>query len=105
MKTAEEMTAYGRREKPTAGFPPRPQALEIVVRFPHSLSCGEAWESGKHKAVSHFPTRCLLFPELKDQNQYKEARSAQLRSRFRLILRLENAVTTALVTGSRSVFR
>src|SRR5438270_11790225 len=36
MKTAVEMTGYGCRGKPKAGFPLHPQPLEIAMRFPHS---------------------------------------------------------------------
>ena len=49
------MTGHGRGGKPKAGFPPRPQPLEIAVRFPHSHRLGgyyfdfrkEPWEAGR----------------------------------------------------------
>ena len=88
MKKAVEMTVYGRRGKPKAGFPRRPQPLEIGGRFPHShrleLSRGKV-ES--QQQASHFST-ALRFPfgEQNEQKQ-KEASLAELRS-FRLIVGL-----------------
>ena len=55
---AVEMPVCGRRGKPKAGFPPRPQPLEIATRFPHSHRPGWAWKSGKPKAG--FPLSHLL---------------------------------------------
>src|SRR5271157_3145815 len=51
---AVEMTGHGRGGKPKAGFPPRPQPLEIAPRFPHSHRPGEA--EGKWKAKTRLPT-------------------------------------------------
>lgn len=53
-KTTVEMTGHGRGGKPKAGFPPRPQPLEIAARFPHSHRRDEAVE--KWKAKSRLPT-------------------------------------------------
>jgi len=91
MKTAEEMVAYGRRGKPEAGFPPRPQALEIAVRFPHSLSRDGRWESGKPTAGFPLSHRSTIYMDgnLKSKTRRPEARSYA--PHFRLILRLENA--------------
>jgi hypothetical protein len=55
MKTAVEMTGHGRRGKPKAGFPPRPQPLEIaknaIPTFPQPRRGAEKW-----KTKSTFPT-------------------------------------------------
>lgn len=91
MKTAAEMTGYGRRGKPIPGFPPRPQPLEIDARFPHSRSRDEQWKSGKPKAV--FPLShcrcCTQSTDLKTKTWRPAARSSA--PPFRLILQLENA--------------
>ena len=91
MKTAEEMTAYGRPGKPTAGFPRRPQALEIAARFPHSLSRGGPWKSGKPTPGFPLFHRSTIYMDrkLKQKTRRPEARSCA--PHFRLILRLENA--------------
>src|SRR5260221_8716872 len=91
MKTAVEMTGPRRRGKPNAGFPRRPQPLQIAARFPHSHRRDDAVESGKPK--TGFPTfHChglSLFDLIK-----KGDLAAELRSRSRLIVRLENALIT-----------
>ena len=35
------MPGHGRGGKPKAGFPPRPQPLEIALRFPHFHRLGD----------------------------------------------------------------
>lgn len=72
MKTAAEMTARGRRGKPTTGFPPCPQALEITARFPHSRRLAIATERDPKSETRRPAARSYPPP-------------------FRLILRLENA--------------
>jgi hypothetical protein len=61
MKTAVEMTGHGRGGKPKAGFPPRPQPLEIancaIPTFPQPRRRAEKWKTKKH--VFHFPAHCL----------------------------------------------
>ncbi len=51
------MTGHGRGGKPKAGFPPRPQPLEIandaIPTFPQPRRGAEKWKNEKH--VSHFP--------------------------------------------------
>jgi hypothetical protein len=58
MKTAVEMTGHGRGGKPKAGFPPRPQPLEIancaIPTFPPPRRSNGKVEN--QKQVSHFPT-------------------------------------------------
>jgi len=97
MKTAAEMPACGCRGKPTAGFPPRPQALEIAARFPHFRSRYEQWKSGK--ANPAFPlSHCgcdAYSSDWKTKTGRPEARSYA--PPFRLILRLENAVRAGTV--------
>lgn len=85
------MTGYGRRGKPTPGFPRHPQPLEIAARFPHSRSRDEQWKSGKPKAA--FPLShcrcCTQSTDLKTKTWRPAARSSA--PPFRLILQLENA--------------
>ena len=54
MKKAVEMPGHGRGGKPKAGFPPRPQPLEIAKggRFPHSHRPDDeaGWKTGNPKA-------------------------------------------------------
>ena len=54
-QTAVEMTGHGRGGKPKAGFPPRPQPLEIannaIPTFPQPRRGAEKW-----KTKSTFPT-------------------------------------------------
>src|SRR5713226_6893021 len=81
------MTGHGRRGKPNAGFPQRPQPLEIAARFPHSHGRDEALESGKPNPG--FPTfQCTV--SVSNQIQ-RGGLAAELRSSSRLIVRLENA--------------
>ena len=91
MKTAAEMTGCGRRGKPKPDFPPRPQPLEIAMRFPHSRSRDAQWKSGKPKP--RFPlSHCCGFTRssnFKTKTRRPEARSSA--PPFRLILQLENA--------------
>jgi hypothetical protein len=54
-KRAVEMTGYGKRGKPKAGFPRFPQPLEIAVAIPHSHSPGD-YREGKWKSNSRIPT-------------------------------------------------
>jgi hypothetical protein len=90
--TAVEMTAYGRGGKPKAGFPPRPQALEIaqdaIPTFPPPRRGAEKW-----KTKSTFPTFPLAaFGVLKLKQHRKEDLAAgRYAPAFRLILQLENA--------------
>jgi hypothetical protein len=91
MKTAEEMTACGRRGKPKAGFPPRPQALEIAARFPHSLSRDERWKSGKPRAGFPLSRRSMIRMDRISKPKTRRPEAPSYAPRFRLILRLENA--------------
>jgi hypothetical protein len=90
MKTAVEMTGHGRRGKPKAGFPPRPQPLEIancaIPTFPPLRRSNGKVEN--QKQVSHFPTAYDLPWMTKFR---KEGLAAELRSFSRLTVRLEYA--------------
>jgi hypothetical protein len=62
MKTAVEMTGHGRGGKPTAGFPPRPQPLEIandaIPTFPQPRRGAEKWKT--KSTFLTFPLTVLL---------------------------------------------
>ena len=93
MKTAVEMTGHGRGGKPKAGFPPRPQPLEIancaISTFPPPRRSNGKVEN--QKQVFHFPS-ALRIPSY-DQIQ-KGGLAAELRSFPRLTVRLENALVS-----------
>jgi len=75
------MPDYGRRGKPKAGFPPRPQSLEIaqnaIPTFPQSRRGAEKW-----KTKTTFPT----FPLVVYISKKRKEPWRSLRSAFRLIL-------------------
>jgi hypothetical protein len=62
------MTDYGRRGKPKAGFPPRPQSLEIadcaISTFPQSRLGAEKW-----KTEPTFPTFPLVVLYVQDRKE------------------------------------
>src|SRR5450755_3723695 len=74
------MTGYGRRGKPKAGFPPRPQPLEIannaIPTFPQPLLGVEKW-----KTKSRFPTFPLVVFAVQP-NQERKPSGGSLRSRL-----------------------
>src|SRR5450755_4730401 len=74
------MTGYGRRGKPKAGFPPRPQPLEIannaIPTFPQPLLRVEKW-----KTKSRFPTFPLVVFAVQP-NQERKPSGGSLRSRL-----------------------
>src|SRR5450432_198746 len=74
------MTGYGRRGKPKAGFPPRPQPLEIannaIPTFPQPLLRVEKW-----KTKSRFPTFPLVVFAVQP-NQERRPSGGSLRSRL-----------------------
>ena len=74
------MTDYGRRGKPKAGFPPRPQSLEIadcaISTFPQSRLGAEKW-----KTEPTFPTFPLVVYMSRPKGAWRSLRSA-----LRLIL-------------------
>jgi hypothetical protein len=76
MKTTVEMTGYGRRGKPNAGFPQRPQPLEIAAQFPHSHRRDEAVESGKPKAG--FPLSTAVFSLVQTNSERRPGGAASL---------------------------
>jgi hypothetical protein len=80
-KRAVEMPGHGRGGKPKAGFPPRPQPLEIAARFPHSHSRDER---GSCFRIS---------------NQKGGLAADRFAPAFRLILRLENASSSRPAGG------
>src|ERR1700694_5114057 len=83
------MTGDGRGGKPKAGFPPRPQPLEIannaIPTFPQPRRGAEKW-----KTKSTFPTFPLAV--FSSQTNQKGGLAAdRFAPTSRLILRLENA--------------
>lgn len=82
---AVEMAGYGRGGKPKAGFPPRPQPLEIdEARFPHSRRPDDD-ASGKveiQRQDSHFPTGSVLLQGNQKNKPRKEAWHRSLRARL-----------------------
>src|ERR1700737_296636 len=87
---AVEMTGYGKRGKPKAGFPIVSHSpwKSQTTRFPHSHSPGEARKSGKPNPG--FPLSRLLF------YFSRKGDPAIASLRLRLILRLEYAGDTQL---------
>jgi hypothetical protein len=89
---AVEMTAHGRGGKPKAGFPPRPQALEIaqdaIPTFPPPRRGAEKWKT--KSTFPHFPACCLWNSKPTRKGDLAAGRYAPA---FRLILRLENAAS------------
>src|SRR5688572_23856144 len=85
MKTAVEMTGHGRGGKPKAGFPPRPQPLEIatsaIPTFPQPRRRAEKWKTKNTFPTFPLTVLCLFL------NQGRRPGSGSLRSRSRLILR------------------
>ncbi len=70
---AVEMMGYGKRGKPTAGFPRFPQPLEIAARFPHSHRPDDAVEKWKSRCrIPTFPRPCFSLTIHSKQNR-KEA--------------------------------
>src|ERR1700738_3742957 len=83
---AVEMTGYGKRGKPKAGFPSFPTALGNRKRRDSHIPTAPA-RRGKvenQTQVSHFPACCFYFSRKGDP--------AIASLRFRLILRLEYAL-------------
>jgi hypothetical protein len=92
------MTGDGRGGKPKAGFPPRPQPLEIannaIPTFPQPRRGAEKW-----KTKSTFPTFPLAV--FSSQTNQKGGLAAdRFAPASRLILRLENALPT--MNGKKS---
>jgi hypothetical protein len=100
-KQAVEMTVYGRGGKPKAGFPPRPQPLEIakgaIPTFPPPRLGVEKW-----KTKSRFPTFPLVVFILKTKPQKGGLAADRFAHAFRLILQLENAVARASLRPSQT---
>ena len=90
MKTAVEMTGRGHRGKPKAGFPPRPQPLEIaeaaIPTFPPPRRAMEKWKAQKQAFPLFHSPDFICLTDLR-----KEARRRSFAPPSRLIVRLENA--------------
>jgi hypothetical protein len=86
---AVEMTDHGRGGKPKAGFPPRPQSLEIansaIPTFPQPRRGAGKWKT--KSTFSTFPLTVFAFVKQEKKGGLAAGRFAPA---FRLILRLEN---------------
>jgi hypothetical protein len=90
-KRAVEMTGYGKRGKPKAGFPRFPQPLEIAKSAIPTFPQPRRRPRGKveiQNQDSHFPIAAfLVLPKLRKEDSPKRRFPS-----FRLIVRLEYAV-------------
>ena len=82
---AAEMPVRGKRGKPKTGFPLSPPPLEIALRFPHSHRLDK---------VRSFPDR-----PTRNRDRILERSPYFASASFRLIFRLENALSTRLFTS------
>ena len=92
-KRAVEMTGYGKRGKPKAGFPRFPQPLEIAKSAIPTFPQPRRRPRGKveiQNQDSHFPIAAfLVLPKLRKEDSPKRRFPS-----FRLIVRLEYALRT-----------
>jgi hypothetical protein len=90
-KRAVEMTGYGKRGKPKAGFPRFPQPLEIAKSAIPTFPQPRRRPRGKveiQNQDSHFPIAAfLVLPKLRKEDSPKRRFPS-----FRLIVRLEYAI-------------
>ena len=87
---AVEMTDHGRGGKPKAGFPPRPQSLEIansaIPTFPQPRRGAGKWKT--KSTFSTFPLTVYAFVKTRKE---RRPGGGSLRSRFQAHSSLENA--------------